>query len=550
MSFLLLFIVSSQLLTGCEDQKDTGTNDSQTPDKLEKAVYQHEGLTKYNPPIELHLVKETGQGLRDLIDNLPGETLEDNRWSKLYKQDLGIEIIYDWKAEGDIYYRKLGSVLASGNLPDVVKVNAQQLRQLNNAGLIQDLSEVYDKYATPFSKEIINQEGPAPLESATIDEKLMGIPNIQSSLDSVEFLWIRMDWLDNLDLGKPQNIEDVLTISKAFTAEDPDQNGQHDTLGLSITQHLWDPVMGLTGFMAGFEAYPKIWIENNDGQLVYGGIQPDVKDALEVLQEMYREGQLDSEFYLKDGDRVKELIADGKIGMLYGEQWSSFVIGSSRNGDPTVQWQAFPIVSNGGELAKVPLKVDMNQFFVVREGFEHPEAVIKMINLHLEKNWGKTAEYNKYYSNPFPVWQLSPITPYPALKNLEAYRQLERARLSGDYSRLEAEANSIHNYITSYLTQGDDSGWGWERSYGPDGAFAILDSYVENNQLLRDSFIGPPTTTMIEKKTILDNYMHDTFVNIILGNPIDDFDDFVNKWYNMGGAKLTEEVNQWYTENN
>lgn len=543
---MLTALLSIQILSACS-QSDSTNN--QIPDGNDHVTeYQDLGLSKYDPPIEVTFVRENGAGLKNLLNELPGQTLEDNTWSRLYEQVLGIKIKYDWIAKGDLYQQKLGVALASGDIPEVVRVNAQQLRLLSNSGLIQDLSDVYEKYATPLTKQTLSQEGTGPFDTATIDGKLMGIPETNSSIDGAQFLWIRTDWLDRLGMKPPQTMDDVLAISKAFTDKDPDQNRENDTFGLAITQYLWDPVMGLTAFMAGYNAFPKIWIKDDSGKLEYGGIQPEVKTALKTLQDMYRKGQIDSEFGYKDGNRVKEQVAAGKIGMLYGEQWGSFLVQVSRENDLDAEWQAFPIVSVSGEAPKVPLRFSTYQFLAVRKDYEHPEAIVKLFNLHLEKNWGETSEYETYYSSPLPVWQLSPVTPYPTRKNLEAFRQLEVARRTGDASVLKDEARAIQKSIDMYLSgnENKESGWGWERTYGPSGAFAILDQYEKNNQLLYESFVGAPTETMIEKQAILDNLQYETFVNIILGRPIDDFDQFVEEWHKLGGEKMTTEVNQWF----
>jgi putative aldouronate transport system substrate-binding protein len=536
-----------QILAACDQNSSTNNNHTLVKSG-EEITYQTPGLSRYNPPIEMHLVRETGGNLEELLGQLPNESLEDNRWSRLYEQVLGIQIKYDWIAKGSLYQQKLGVAIASGHIPDVVRVNAQQLRELSNAGMIQDLTAIYDQYATPFTRDILSQEGIGPFEKATLEGRLMGIPEVNSSIEDAEYLWIRTDWMDRLGLESPTTIDDVLTISKAFTENDPDRNGEVDTFGLAATQYLWDPVMGLSGFMAAYDAFPNIWIEDDSGKLVYGGIQPEVKQALKVLKTMYQEGQLDSEFGFKDGNKVKNQIAAGKIGMFYGQQWASFIAGVSRNEESDAQWQAYPLVSDIGELTKVPLRFPTHQFFAVSKNFEHPEAIVKLINLHLEKNWGETSEYETYYSTPHPVWQLSPVTPYPALKNLEAYRQLEKARLTGDMSALQPEAKSIHKNIENYLLNNDGLGWGWERTYGPSGAFAVLEGYIENDQLLHERFVGAPTETMIEMKRIMDDLMHDTFINIILGRPLYEFDQFVEEWHRLGGAKMTDEVNQWYSE--
>ncbi|MFC4098249.1 extracellular solute-binding protein [Paenibacillus xanthanilyticus] len=533
---MLAACLSVQLLAACDDNG--------TAEEEQEIAYPEAGLSKYDPPIELTFVRE---GEDELMKALPGETISDNRWTRLYEEALGIKIKYDWIEQGDLYRQKLGVAIASGNIPDVVKVNAEQLRTLTNQGMIQELTDVFDTHATPLTKKVLSEEGTGPFDSATIDGKLMAIPDTSSSIEGAMFLWIRTDWLNRLGLQPPQTIDDVLAISKAFTENDPDQNGVDDTYGIALTQYLWDPVMGLGGFMAGFGAAPTMWIKDASGQLVYGGIQPEVKSALKALQEMYRGGQIDGDFGFKDGEQEGNLIASGKIGMFYGVQWGSFVAQSSRNnGEIAAEWQAFPIVSVSGEKPKVPLPFSTYQYLAVKKGYEHPEALVKLMNLHLEKNWGKTAEYETYYSTPQPVWKLSPVTPYPLMKNVEAFRQVEVARRTGDTSLLKDEAKAIYKNIEIYKAGGADreSGWGWERTYGPDGAFAVLEQYIKHDQLSYESFTGPPTATVIEKETVLRNLQIEAYRNIILGRPIDEFDRFAAEWRKLGGDQMTAEVNQ------
>lgn len=541
-----LLVALTPALSGC-------TNNNKVPDSLhERIIYKDPGLSKYQPSIDVSFVRDYSSAIENLINELPGESLEDNTWSRLYEEALGVRINYDWVARGDLYHQKLGVAIASGKIPDIVKVNAQQLRLLTNAGLIQDMTEIYETYATPFTKRVLSEEGTGPFDSATIDGKLMAIPETVSSIDGAQLIWIRTDWLEGLGMKPPRTMDDLLAISKAFTEQDPDQNGKDDTYGLAVTQYLWDPVMGIMDFMAGYGAYAKIWLKDDSGKLVYGGIQPQVKSALKALQEMYKSGQLDPEFGLKDGEKVKKMIASGKIGMFYGEQWGSFVAQASLEEFPVSQWQAFPIVSANGEKPKVPLRFNTYQYFAVRKDYPHPEAIVKMFNLHLEKNWGETAEYETYYSNPLPVWQLSPVTPYPVKKNLEAYRQLEETRRTGDSSKLKDEARAIQKNIEVYLAGGvnKNSGWGWERIYGTNGAFALIDEYEKGGQLLYESFVGAPTDTMINKQSVLEELELETYINIILGRSVDDFDRFVKEWKELGGDQITAEVNQWFAEKN
>lgn len=513
-------------------------------------------LGSYDPPIEITTVRN----LSDIVENnvlgvLKDENFEDNRWSRLYADRLGIKIKYNWVVKGndtsDPYLQKMNVMLASGDLPDIIPVNATQLKQLADTGEIEDMTDLYERYASPELKKILSEEGAGPFDAATFGGRLMAIPQTGSSIEQAQFVWIRTDWLDRLGLQPPKTMNDILAISKAFAEQDPDGNGQKDTYGLAVTKDLWGGSMGLEGFAAGYGAFPNIWMEDAAGKLVYGSVQPEMKQALLALQGMYRNGELDEEFGVKEGTKVSEVIASGKIGMEYGQQWNSiWPLQLNKNADPNAQWRAFPIVSEAGGPAKVPLKFSTTKFFAVRKGAPHPEAVIKLFNMHVEKNWGETQENAYYYAPPDAesVWQLSLVQPAPTKKNLELFRTLDEVRRTGDKPKLTGEAKAVQQKLDAYAS-GSKEGfalWGWERIYGPEGAEGVVDQYDKNKQFLFDKFEGAPTATMVERQTTLDKMQNEVFVRIILGAPIGEFDKFVQDWNKLGGEQITREVNDYY----
>ncbi|MDD9269495.1 extracellular solute-binding protein [Paenibacillus sp. GCM10023248] len=559
------FLVISTFLAACSNQdepaagqKEAAKDAVSTAGTSDVKATNADPLGKYDPPIDVSFVRN----LSDVVENnvlgvLKGETFEDNRWSRLYKDQLGINIKNSWVVKGndtsEQYVQKLNVTLASGDLPDVIPVNATQLKQLADSEQIEDMTALYEKYASPLTKQILSQEGSSPFDAVTIDGKLMAIPQVDSSLERAMFIWIRTDWLQKVGLQPPKTMADVQAISKAFAENDPDGNGKKDTFGLGLTKTLWGGAMGLEGFMAGYKAYPNMWLTDASGKLVYGGIQPEVKKALQSLQIMFKNGELDQEFGTKDGGKVSEQIASGKIGMEYGEQWNSiWPLQLNKNNEPNSQWRAFPIVSESGDTPKVPLKFSTTKFFAVKKGFKHPEAVIKLFNLHLEKNFGATAEFDKYYAPPEAesVWQLSPVTPAPVKKNVEAFRAIDAARKAGDFSSLKGEAKTIQSKLDAYksATKEGFALWGWERIYGPEGSEGIVDQYDKNNQFLMDKFVGAPTPTMVERKSTLEKLMNETYTKIIMGGSVDEFDKFVKDWAKLGGDQITKEVNDWYVK--
>lgn len=510
---------------------------------------------KYDPPVDVTFVRSIDNDLAtNILPRTPDETIEKNRWLDLYKEELGINISYDWTVMGgyndDQYRQKINVTLAGGDLPDIITVHAAQLKQLADAGQIEDMTQYWEDYAADLTKAIYSEEGPGVLDSARFDGKLMAIPNAEASIESAHFLWIRKDWLDKLGLEPPTNMEELLAISEAFTKQDPDGNGVDDTFGIAVQKNLYGGVMALDGFFAGFHAYPNFWLEK-DGELVYGSILPEMKDALAQLAKMYANGELDQEFGVKDGGKVAETIAAGKVGIDFGEQWNPmYPMISNFYNDPEADWTGYPLVSVDENLVKVPLNFRTYLYFAVRKGFAHPELVVKMVNMHLEKNWGETNDFGYYYmpqeNGNVGVWKFSPVTPFPPYKNYNAFQAIQAARAAGDLSTLVGEPKVISENVTAY-NAGDHTQWGWEKIYGVGGVYNVMEGYIANDQLMVEAFVGAPTPTMVERRSTLEKLENEVFVRIIMGaSPVDDFDKFVEDWLKLGGEAMTNEVNDWY----
>lgn len=560
---VLTVSLTVSLLSGCGNAAGTETqSDPTSSDKPETTQSDSSGaednspLGKFEPAIDISFVRCIDDDLAsNVLTKTPDETIEDNRWLQLYAEELGINVTYDWTVKGgygdDAYMQKINMTLTSGNLPDVVPVTASQLKQLADADMIEDMTQYYDEYASELTKAIYTEEGSGVLDSATFDGKLMAIPNADASIECTHYLWLRQDWLDNLGLKAPKTMDDLLKISDAFATQDPDGNGVDDTYGMAVTKDLYSGVMAVQGFFAGYHSYPNFWMEDNSGKLVYGSVQPETKNALKSLADMYAAGQIDKEFGVKDGGKVAESIISGKIGINFGEQWNPmYPLISNYNNDSNADWVGYGLVSADDEKVMVPLNFRTNLYFAVRKGYEHPEAVVKMVNMHLEKNWGETNDFGKYYmpaeNDNVGVWKFSPVTPFPPNKNLNAFLEIDAARETGDFSALAGEAKVIQSNLEAYAN-GDTSQWGWEKIYGADGVYNVLREYQKNDQLMVEKFVGAPTPTMVERLSTLEQMEKEVFVKIIMGeDSIDAFDKFVEDWNALGGSDITNEVNEWY----
>lgn len=511
---------------------------------------------KYEDGLEIHFARQVDENMYDnALANLPGQSVEENIWLDTYKEEIGVQVVYDWYVKGaPEYEQKVSATIASGELPDVMDVTAAQMMQLADAGLIWDMSEIYDTYAADFTKEVMMQEGDTAFVAAQKNGMLCGIPESGGASDSIDLLWIRQDWLDNLGLEQPKNIDDLINVIEKFTTDDPDGNGVDDTYGLGVAGSpnvLRRNYGSLVGFFDAFGAHPTIWVEK-DGKLVYGGIQPECKEALAKLQELYKKGYIDPEFGVMDPSKAGEAAAAGKCGVTYGQQWLPLVyFHSNYTLDSNAQWTAFEPVSVSGDPVEVSAEVGVSRWIVVNKDFEHPEAVVKMSNVFIEKCWGETGDNGKYYAPPDAesIWKLSPVQTQMPLKNVMAFRDIEEAKAADATDSLNGEAKSIWDKLNRYYTgEGTSMEWGWERIYGPDpSSYSAIDRMISEDRIYINRFSGAPTETMTEKMSTLESMRDETFTKIIMGDSsIDDFDAFVENFNKLGGEQITEEVNEWY----
>jgi len=548
-------LVCTLMLSACSsgggsDKKENSTtsvpeNQKSSDDPVDTPVTKEENVPiKYDPPIELTMVNSTvGAEIYG-----EGEDINNNRWLDYIKEKYGISLKTLWAVPTDQMTQKINLMIASGDIPDIMPVTSTQLAQLQKAGLIEDLTEAYEKYAPQSVKDVLIDAGPEAMQSATFDGKMMALPWTGVQKEIAPVLWIREDWMKKLNLPEPKTMEDVYAISEAFANGDPDGNNKKDTYGLPVDKNLGS----LNGFFNAHHAYQGIWIEDGNGGLAYSSIQPEMKNALAKLQEMYKAGQIDREFGVKDLGKMDEGIGQNKIGMYFGGMTYSYAFQVYL---PGVKWLPFPIPSINGNptLHQHPLNINYG-YWVVKKGTKNPEALFKAIDVWLELFYqNKEDEVFKQYNegNGVSYWVQAPIQIYKPFKNMEISVHLEPL-LSGEAAPTEAqlaeltpEERKIYGMIKEY-EGGKTENWFYNARNGLGGSGGVVANYVKNNHYKPDQFIGALTPTMVSKNAVLSKLEIETMTKIILGSLLDEFDKFVEQWKSLGGDQITKEVNEWH----
>ena len=335
----------------------------------------------------------------------------------------------------------------------------------------------------------------------------------------------------------------------------PDGNDKADTIGLLSGNAIDVGFLGLKGFFNGFNAYWHIWIEDENGELVYGSVQPEIKNALLKLQEMYKNGSLDQEFAVKDPWKAGETIAAGKAGMAYGTNWAPYVsFMDNMIADPEADWRVFPIPTEDGQPAKPQAAFAPAEYFFVKKGFENPEAAVKIINLNIliEDEMKTEALETEDEDNPnsevdIYQYKLAQHVHKP-WTNLDSFNAIKD--LSGDDSKLvNPDDIGTYNQILK-AKDGDREALVNDTVFGLEGTFSVINQYRDDHRIVVNEFKSFPLPVMIEKgygyEGVLYQMLETAVLNVIMGAPIDQYDEAVADWMALGGEEITRQVNEWY----
>ncbi|MFD2328086.1 extracellular solute-binding protein [Cohnella sp. GCM10020058] len=534
-------------------QSSSATSVASASSASSPAAENTDPLGKYDPPIKMTAVNTLIAGNAKF---LPGESPSNNIWIKTYADALGIDVNVLWGSDS---VDKLTLMVASGDLPDLFALpgDSPMFDQLVDQGQLEDLTDVYEKYASPLVKDLMTRDGGRTLEGSKRDGKIYSIPRWHDPIDASLVLWVREDWRTKLGLPEPKTMDDVKAIATAFATQDPDGNKKADTTGLYVSGDGTEPdgYYNLDPVFYGFHAYPNSWVEDASGKLVYGKAQADVmKPALKLLQEMYKDKLIPKDFALKKGEQLEEDTAQGKYGLIYGEYYfPDYPLRSLKQADPKSDWKAYSIVSADAQPAMMPVPgLEILNRFVVKKGAAHPEAVIKMLNLATEKLYGPNADYAKYNIDTATnrsIWKYTVVGQLLPRQEDNKYVNINKALETKDTSSLTTIEKDAYDKVVDFMNNGTIDNWPFFAMYGPGGSIRHHLEYEKEGRLLYDKFTGTPTPAMTEYKDALDVRFNDVMVKIIMGANVDEYDKFVGEWYKQGGQKMTDEANAWYADN-
>ena len=550
---LLFFsaILILTLLAGCSfgtgGMKKTDGDVSSVKDRENWDIAETSPLGKYPELVTYTLGQMKGTN----NSNLPeGQTYEDNAYTRYLKKTLNVQNKNIFMESEERYDEALNILVKDRNLPDIFLVSDREtLEELVENDLIEDLTEVYKSCASDKIQEMYESYGKELLASGTFDGKLFALPETAID-DGPQLLWLRRDWMEQLGVKEPKTLDEALSVIRAFQENRMGAEEGEDPVGLVCDPGLVGTVSTSYSVDSVFEmfgAYPQQWIKNADGEIVYGSLTEETKEALGYLRELYKQGILDPDFALRAQNNIRDLVVNGKCGAFFGLWWTpnNPLMDEYRKNKET-DWEPYYLTADAKRTVEVYSTFWDSKYVVVRKGYEHPEIVMKILSVLFDYSRYEAEdadEVNSYFAlNVDPTARPLMINvdyneaTYMVTKHIrEALYSPGNAKTREDLSAIEA---SYFDACKEYLEAEVPSVEAWAAYKSRISAVGLL--VDANYRASEKKYLGdgdgeiPQTLRLLEKNA---------FIQIIMGKkPVSSFDSFVEEWYRKGGDSLTERV--------
>lgn len=549
--------LAATALAGCGKTSEENTQTTAVSE-AEGTAKEDLPLSKYPETVTVHL----GGSLNPNAKIPDGMSYEDNSYTRFLKDDLNIEVVYDWVASSSDFDEKMNLCIGSGTIPELMNVNATQYRALLKYDMIQPLDQYFDDYASDILKGYVESGGEELKKCISNDKgEMMAIPAPNITAGGINEMWIRQDWLDNLGLEAPRTWDELVTVAEAFVTQDPDGNGEADTIGIlgpSNSDHMnaiGGNQYGLDPLFSRFQSYPQYWLQDEDGTVKYGSIQPETRTALEKIQKLYTDKLIDPEMLVRN-DSMEPLLA-GKVGIFFGPWWCGYTVADATLAGEA-DWRAYftPLAEDGNYYTHMPDPT--STYVVVSKSCKNPEAAIKIINYLIAygKDWTADGTVAKMEISQFyPLWNV-----YENADEIEVSTETLEKYLAGeitmddvDFSQHNLLKNDMEAVTELKKEPYDDFSldkWNLDSDLAKTNLPRLVSLLVGGNPLVNDKYIPVynayigQTETMQAKWANLKKMEEETFAKIIMGKAdISEFDTFVENWKNQGGDQILKEIN-------
>ena len=445
---------------------------------------------------------------------------------------IGAEIRVTMVSKTD-YSSKLNTMIASGTEPDIYGVlDTNTLLELRDAGRLLDMAPLLEEYGP----DILAYCGDK-LDMPVANEDGHVYALVSEAGTYLKNLTIRKDWLANVGMEMPTDLDSFYDVLYAFTYNDPDGNGVKDTIGLapsmadtSSFQHI------LAAFGIGVRDWDgKVLLE--DGTVTTFIKHPRFLEAIEYLRKLYKDGVMDPDFVTLTNMQMFERLWQGQTGIMGFQS-----VGTTNNWYPGRY--TFEVPENPEDIfAQVLLTSEVTGETVgavaehvgttgcacaISAKCANPEAALKLIDYMYFTKEGQDLIYLGVDGVMFQWTD-------------EANGKYERL---GDY-----KDDTLHRAAGAFVY---GAGFTVDNAENRTLNACTREMQAKEKEVALDYVFIPVTLdSQAEYGTTLGALQWEAFCNLIVttGDVQAEYEEFLARWDEEGGQEYEEEATAWWAEN-
>jgi putative aldouronate transport system substrate-binding protein len=292
----------------------------------------------FDPPIEVTWL---------LRGNLDDPTMVDQRGERSFKylQDqIGVHVTLQM-IEGNSEDQLL-LMLAAGQFPHVISwpLDAAYpggIAAMAADGIVRQATHLVNNYMPNFRAHLdAFPHIEAQLTNASWDHYSFSIINthetaVDRAIVADHGLVIRNDWLENVGMDVPTNIEEWREVLRAFAIHDPNGDGLQNEIP-------WDG-RAIDHFAAAFGVATRYFVRPGTGEVAFGPLEPGFREWLEEMNLWYREGLIGDNSITPNNSLTDSNIVAGLSGswLALTNNWERF-IDDMRQADPGADFIPVP----------------------------------------------------------------------------------------------------------------------------------------------------------------------------------------------------------------
>ncbi|WP_082595904.1 extracellular solute-binding protein [Paenibacillus sp. Soil750] len=448
-------------------------------------------------------------------------TYEKNRWVDYIRKESGIDlsIVPVPRAQSK---DKLNVLIASNQAPDLIwEFDRSYIGKLVTQGALQPINEYIDKYSTSYKKYL--KENPDLLPHITFDGKIYAaVTKRPVTAVANHGMWIRQDWLDELNLKAPTTVDELITVAQAFKNKYPGST----------------PIVGANAsdiYAALYGAMNSQWYVE-DGKMKYGATLDRFADVISLEKKLFNLGLVDREYFTDNNNqRSNQLWTTGKAGIMLG-QWltplNADLLKNVPNANPV------PLEAVSTKYGKYGVYQEASPFIYVafNKNMKNPKAAIEYLDWMVDKGWYPllNGEKGVHYEDVGGV-----------AKRLNMDKYNKEVSYAAEYAVLRQEVVKPEDLVVQAASDPLSQ------------RIAKLDAKALETALKVNFRRDIPYQPNFDEINVI-RTSFDTFIKEIRAEATTQGDKYSGEWAlgeirkewaRLGGAKAEEIANKWYQDN-